>query len=620
MRKALFILISWILFSCHRTPDSLPPGLRQAEMLIQTYPDCALALLDSLAISVASDDRLYATWCLLQTQAQDRKGMPQTSDSLIHIAFSYFKNNPDVYRKAMALYYKGKVKNGLHHSEEAIAYYQQAANALKEKKGEKEDRLLQQIYFNLGAVYEDQKMNDLSLSAYEKSYTYACQIQDSACLSVSLVRMGKIASRLARWDSAVFHYSQAIQVSQQIRDLKTECLASTEISLAYYKLKQYTWAIQSLKRAEHRYQHQEIEGIDRTYLCLGRVYMKMEKYDSATIYFNKALKTNDISRIKSTYQCLYQLNEKQKKFREAVAYNNLYSEYTDSLTKISQARDISEIIAKYNPGKYLSEQKKLKQEKEKLENGVLYLLVCIICLIVSVVYFFQRRVFKKERAIQQMKSQIELYKLQISYNETIIQQNVRVLQSISRQLEENDDLKERATEQQNRISDIYHNNESLQKQNRYLAEELKHYSLIVGNTDKTTLVYQELKEQNNLLKNREKTLSEYMLQQLDLFKRLKEAPHYIEAQDWPSIQEAVNIVYNNFAQRLQDEFPALTDTDLHICCLIKLKFTTSLIAALTRVSPPSITKRKQRIKERMSQSKPEIWTVMATLEQYFSEY
>lgn len=620
MRKLLFILFSWILISCNRTHTPLLPDLGRAEFLMLTYPDSALAILDTLCIPSPSDRMQYATWCLLLTQAQAENNMKPTSDSLIDIALSYFEKSDDIYKKATSLYYKGRVENDLYDQIKATNYYLKAestANKIQEEKGY---RLLLLIYSSLGQIYEYRHQDSLALSAYKDAYNYAKQIQDNTYISMTLSQQGKISSRLARWDSAIYYYSKAIQISEQVKDLKTICTALTEIGFAYSKSKQYSSAIDNLKRGEEININNKLNDIDRIYLCLGHIYTELEKYDSATIYLNKALQTNNIDRIKLAYQSLYLLNEKQKKFKEAVMYNNLYSDYADSIAKITQAREVFETSKKYDQRELLSEQEKLKLEKEKLEKWFLYLVICIICILGTILYFCQSRLLKKERSIQQVKSEINSYKTQIFDNEETISKNKLIIQSISQQLEESGSLKEQMAEQKNRINQIYLNNECLQEQNRDLLEKLKHYNQTLEENDKTIHIYNKLIEQNNLLKNREKVLSEYMLQQFELFKQLKEAPKYIEEQEWSSIQEAVNILYNNFTQRLHEDFPALTDNDLQICSLLKLKFTTSSIAILTSVSPSSITKRKQRIKERMSLHHPEIWAEESSLEMYFWRY
>ena len=91
------------------------------------------------------------------------------------------------------------------------------------------------------------------------------------------------------------------------------------------------------------------------------------------------------------------------------------------------------------------------------------------------------------------------------------------------------------------------------------------------------------------------------MKQTNILKELRLSPKYIKTEgEWEDIIEAVDILYDNYTVRLRKQFSSLTESDLQICCLIKLHLNNSTIATLTGISPASVTKRKQRMKERMS--------------------
>ena len=83
-------------------------------------------------------------------------------------------------------------------------------------------------------------------------------------------------------------------------------------------------------------------------------------------------------------------------------------------------------------------------------------------------------------------------------------------------------------------------------------------------------------------------------------KELRLSPKYIKTQgEWEDIIEAVNVLYDNYTIRLNQRYQSLTESDIQICILIKLHLNNSTIATLIGISPASVTKRKQRLKERM---------------------
>ena len=90
------------------------------------------------------------------------------------------------------------------------------------------------------------------------------------------------------------------------------------------------------------------------------------------------------------------------------------------------------------------------------------------------------------------------------------------------------------------------------------------------------------------------------MNQTTVLKELRLSPKYIKTQgEWEEIIESVNVLYDNYTIRLNQRYQSLTESDIQICILIKLHLNNSTIATLIGISPASVTKRKQRLKERM---------------------
>ncbi|MFS2543137.1 helix-turn-helix transcriptional regulator, partial [Phocaeicola vulgatus] len=67
------------------------------------------------------------------------------------------------------------------------------------------------------------------------------------------------------------------------------------------------------------------------------------------------------------------------------------------------------------------------------------------------------------------------------------------------------------------------------------------------------------------------------------------------------IKEKIDLLFDNYTKRLCHQIPSLTDGDIQICCLIKLRFSNGDIANMLAISPTSVSKRKLRLKERIVQ-------------------
>ena len=107
------VLLSYVFLvsSCYKKKgiiSSFSSSLSEAELLILTYPDSALSLLENLNPN-NEDISLKARYALLLTQAEDKNYILHTDDSLINIAVSYYdsvRKGTLLFRKSLARYAK----------------------------------------------------------------------------------------------------------------------------------------------------------------------------------------------------------------------------------------------------------------------------------------------------------------------------------------------------------------------------------------------------------------------------------------------------------------------------------------------------------------------------------
>ena len=125
----LIFCVMNLFFGCSQRKAAPLPELERAEAVMFDHPDSALRILESMPMP--ADKEQHALWCLLVTQAECKQLLPVASDSLISIAYNYYKPTEDVRRKAMAALYMGTVNHQLYKAEEAQAFYLEAATEVK---------------------------------------------------------------------------------------------------------------------------------------------------------------------------------------------------------------------------------------------------------------------------------------------------------------------------------------------------------------------------------------------------------------------------------------------------------------------------------------------------------
>ncbi len=106
----LLLAITVFLCECKRH-DAISKQLEQAAALMDSRPDSALAVLDSLTLSypIIRSDKDRALYGMLYTQALDKNHLDPKNDSLISFAVDYYNRKKDVSRQIVSTYYRGRV-------------------------------------------------------------------------------------------------------------------------------------------------------------------------------------------------------------------------------------------------------------------------------------------------------------------------------------------------------------------------------------------------------------------------------------------------------------------------------------------------------------------------------
>ncbi|MBR1515077.1 MAG: tetratricopeptide repeat protein [Bacteroidales bacterium] len=71
----------------------------------------------------------------------------------------------------------------------------------------------------------------------------------------------------------------------------------------------------------------------------------------------------------------------------------------------------------------------------------------------------------------------------------------------------------------------------------------------------------------------------------------------LKESEWDDFVALIDKVYGDFIQRLTAQYPALTKSDLQICCLTKQGFSNQVISILMNLQTNSYARRKSRIKQ-----------------------
>ena len=589
----LIISIITSLISCTHNKNyttTFQPELAKAEAIMYRYPDSALHILQGIQPDNPSNNEQYATWALLMTQAQYKNQIEQ-SDSLINIAYSYFTKHDNAQRKALALYYKGILRHESHHAEDALSFYLEAATEI-EKTNDYQLGFL--INSEVGLMYLYRKLNDYAMEYFEKAHHNAELSDNQTYIAFSFIYIARAFSQKKQYNKAIEYYEKAIKIGQVNNYPTILASAMNETSFLFLKTGENKKALQYAKDCI------KIKKTDQRIFSLGDTYRYLKMYDSAYFYLNQASLSPNIHTARSAYQALFYISQEEKDYKKAVEYSNKLWFYQDSIGKTDRNKALIEMQEKYDQQKIINENNLSQIKKDRIIRNVLIALIILSFIIAITNYLYQRKIVSQKQEILEKEEKIRYFTMKIHENETLINRNKMRIEELTIQMEGSQEIKEQWKEQNKIRQEIQQQNEMLKLENNKLQNHISNYAQSLKEKSKELEAMEHLSEENQYLHKREAFLCNQLINQTELFNKLK-TTKYIDDQLWQEIKEKIDLLFDNYTKRLYHQIPSLTDGDIQICCLIKLRFSNGDIANMLAISPTSVSKRKLRLKERIVQ-------------------
>ena len=589
----LIISIIISLISCTHNknyPTAFQPELAKAEAMMYRYPDSALHILQGIQPDIPSENEQYATWALLMTQAQYKNQIEQ-SDSLINIAYSYFTKHDNAQRKALALYYKGILRHESHHAEDALSFYLEAATEI-EKTNDYQLGFL--INSEVGLMYLYRKLNDYAMEYFEKAHHNAELSNNQTYIAFSFIYIARAFSQKKQYNKAIEYYEKAIKIGQVNNYPTILASAMNETSFLFLKTGDNKKALQYAKDCI------KIKKTDQRIFSLGDTYRYLKMYDSAYFYLNQACLSPNIHTARSAYQALYYISQEEKDYKKAVEYSNKLWFYQDSIGKTDRNKALIEMQEKYDQQKIINENNLSQIKKDRIIRNVLIALIILSFIIAITNYLYQRKIVSQKQEISEKEEKIRYFTMKIHENETLINRNKMRIEELTIQMEGSLEIKEQWKEQNKIRQEIQQQNETLKLENNNLQNHISNYAQSLKEKSKELEAMEHLSKENQYLHKREAFLCNQLIKQTELFNKLK-TTKYIDNKLWQEIKEKIDLLFDNYTKRLCHQIPSLTDGDIQICCLIKLRFSNGDIANMLAISPTSVSKRKLRLKERIVQ-------------------
>lgn len=585
------------------------PELVHAESVMFDHPDSALHILEAMPMPSARwDKENHALWCLLVTQAQYKQVMKIPSDSLVRIAYDYYKPTDNARRKAMSALYMGDINYELRNIEEAMQYYLEGKTEVEKTDDYKTGYL---VMISLCKLYLYRDFADYALEACRKAYDYAVKDSNKRYQLASLKFLARCYCISDSLSKAIDTYHKCSELTLELELENYYYDIQSEIALVYKNKGDIEKSLEIIKSFPIKYQPA---------LLTGKNYYLLGQQDSAYIYLNEALKTYNIYTKASAYEYLYKLGDTPKYRKYLKTYCDSLLFYNDSIIAIDKGKEIIAYKEKYDHQKLITEQQRLKLEKADAQRMLFIITICLIIVIAIVAYLYQKRLVRKETTIRKQSEQLQDYMLQLHEYETRLMQNNRYMNELQEQISRQEVNAEEIESYREQIDSLQSENSRLSEKINSLQHHINDYSSKLDKARREADKFRNLSEENLYLRQRERVLTDYVVDTDRLVKELREKCRVLEAGEWETLEQMCESTYSNFVSRLQGVCPTLTKQELHLCMLIKLRFSNAQMSEIFGVNTTSVSQKKFRLKKHLSDTLQDGLPDEMTLDRWVAEF
>jgi len=395
-----------------------PSEMKIAEQVMETAPDSALHLLQSMHIdhSMSSADR--ALYGLLYFQALDKNRLPLTPDSLINFSLNYYQKENDIKRLPYCYFYKARIYKITQRYDEATILYLKALDQLQNNKNYD---LLGKIYADMGDICSLQKDYENALRKYQLSADYYKNAGKPIDASYRILDIGRTYRYIKNYKAAHKYYNQALT---QTTDSVFQGAALQEIGISYFQAKQYDSA-QYYLRKSLLFPYISTNFSIRCYQ-LSDLFFNIAQYDSAYSYAVIALKypANFFTQ-RECYRILANTAYVKGNFKQMAIYMTYFQAYSDSVRQIESQTKITVL-------------EDIHQTTEAAGKTRQYLTILgwILPFLVTISIFILLRLRKRNKGNEEQLEQVEL---QLSEKQSLLRNSLiqkieetKTLQAVAR--------------------------------------------------------------------------------------------------------------------------------------------------------------------------------------------
>jgi hypothetical protein len=526
------------------------PYIEIAEQSVEEQPNYALDILSKMDKKTLSA-KDNAQWCLLITQARDKSYFSHTSDSIIKIAVDYYERHDDLRRLIRSYYYMGRVTQDLGNSPLAQKYY---LKAFKAGEDAQDTTVLHLICNQLGMLYNYQCAYNDALLFLQKALYYVKMTKNTLSEAYILRNIARTYSLIDSLDQSIHYYKLALDCpcaalrASILQELGYRQIAAKDYAGAYTNLKE------SLAIAEEDEYYQIC-------MILGRLFVETNRQDSATVYLDKSLGSNNPHTRLAAYNFLATQAKQTGQFERYKHYLISYEALHDSIDSLMETEKLGQMQAIYDYQQQELQAARTDAEKSRLARNALLGIALSLggaFLTVSYVWYKERLQRKTDKDLAAIFERFQLNRVNETHGQ--IEKNLAKIKTLRKEWE--------LSGNKNMLP--LYEIRLLELENRWIEKRME--------------------EQKNAEDDFKSSSVLLLLQNEN--KRGK-----LNSDDMERLIETVDRVFPSFKFHLANTFSLLATEDIHIIYLLKANVKKSHIAGIIHLSRQAVNNRCKRLTE-----------------------
>lgn len=362
------IFMSVSLSSCS-SPSVKNQLLLCADSLMETYPDSALSILESITYPQKMPRADRALYALLLTQARHKNYIALEDDSLIKTAVDYYGDKKKSLRAAKAHYYWGAIYSEKGYASFAVEEYLTAIRLMPVR-----NEFLAMIYDNLAECYEEDRLYNVAIENYRAAYQILKGKDEQTYPMRGIARVFLLQNEK---DSALYYYQQALDCALADQDSSLIGALYHDLAIVYSEKKDYIQADKFVSKAIL------LQGQDAINTCLSKaqIMLNLNKLDSASYFFSKNMDELDIYGKAVCYDGMYQIAKRKGEWKTATENMDAYKILYDSMQIMTDNEELNRLMDKHQ----LEEHKRLLSEHTRTLIFSLItafsslMIICVFC-------------------------------------------------------------------------------------------------------------------------------------------------------------------------------------------------------------------------------------------------